>query len=447
VTSEVRILFLFLLVISSALIFIRTRGVLLGSIEPGQVLLDFFLVPAVIGTAATFFFIIFRVDPMPLVRDGAYRMSFRQLVSYDDAIPQDLRDNLAVANVERVDTDGDNADEWVVYYKFNVRDSTGPLQVVIYDNDRGNPPVIFPYVLRAPGRDYLSEGGASLEMESVTTDQNGQDGKDLQEILVHGDRELAIFRFQQNSEAWDFPRDAPPRYQPIGFFRGSGGVQFDAETKNVTVIDRGKYSRSQLIVRSIYRLNETTNTYWGQQYGPSDLDRTLAAPIFSTVDFLGGPPQDIYSAAFPEIIVMAFYASTCVADNYTLCNGEALNWDTERFLTADARLEFQNDNPGYFGLTGFEDTRDLTITDIFYYPSLETDSDLDTAGGGRDIVTGEQPQQNLVEINFAVNNIPAPESYYFEMASLDGQWKIVRRASVQNLPPLGAPASINTSAQ
>ncbi len=446
-TSEVRILFLILLMVSGALFLIRTRGTLLTTIEPGQILLDFLFVPALIGTVATFFFIIFRIDPMPMVRNTAYHLSFQQLVSYADAIPQNLQDNLAVANVQRVDTDGDNFNEWVVYYKFNVRDSDGPLQVVIYDNDRGNPPVIFPYILRAPGRDYLSEGEAELDVVQVTVDQNGPNTEDLPEILVHGERELSIFHFQQNSEEWDFPRDAPPRYQPLGFFRGSGGVYFDEKTKNVTVIDRGQYSRSQLVVRSVYQLNEATNTYWSQQYGPSDLDRTLAAPAFSTVDFLGGAPQDIYNAAFPEIIVMAFYASTCVVDNYSLCSGEALTWNTEKFLTDEAQLELQNSNPGYFGLTGFNDTRDLSITDIFYYPSLETDADLQTSGGGRDIVTGEQPQQNLVEVNFTVNNIPAPEPYYFEMASLDGQWKIVRRANVQNLPSLGAPASINTSSQ
>ena len=68
-------------------------------------------------------------------------------------------------------------------------------------------------------RDYLGEGGVAIELENVTSDENGPQGEDLAELLTKGINELGIFRFRQNSEFWDFPRDAPPRYQSIGFFR------------------------------------------------------------------------------------------------------------------------------------------------------------------------------------------------------------------------------------
>ena len=224
---------------------------------------------------------------MPMIRNLAYRMSFNQLVSFEHAIPTNLEDNLAVSNIMRIDTDGDNYSEWVVFYQFDLRGSSSPVKAMIYDNDRGNPPIIFPYALTPPNRDYLSEGKVSFELKNVTSDRNGPGEADLNEILVEGSKELGIFRFRQNSETWDFPRDAPPRYQPIGFFRGSGGVSFDETTKDVTVKDRGGFERSQLVNRSVYALNQTTNSYWDQYYDPKQLDRKLAAPVVSTIDFPG----------------------------------------------------------------------------------------------------------------------------------------------------------------
>jgi hypothetical protein len=319
------------------------------------------------------------------------------------------------------------------------------VQVVIYDNDRGNPPVIFPYALRVPGSDYLSEGRTRLDLADVTTaDANGPAGQNLPELMVHGDRELGIFRYRQNSEEWDFPRDAPARYEPIGFFRGSGGVTFDDTSKDVTVTNRDGYGRSQLVVRSVYRLNPATNTYWDQFYSPTEMDRKLTAPAFSTVDFLSGPPEDIFSATYPEIVVLAFYASTCPAGNDSLCTSAAVNWSSRNFLADEALAEFDNNNPAYFGLTAFKNTSRLAVTNVFYYPNLETDPDLSVSGGGRDVVTGEQAQLNIVEISFVADN-SAVQTARFKMQLVDGRWKMVRRVPLEELPPLSAPTRINTS--
>lgn len=442
--AELRIAFLVFLFLTGFLLLIRTKGEILGGLNIFQVLMDFFIVLTISGTVLTFAFLLFRIDPLPLIRNLAYRLSFQHLVSFESAIPENLDNSLAASAIMRQDTDGDNFDEWVVFYKFDLKAKSSPVKAVIYDNDRGNPPVIFPYNLRVPGRDYLAEDGGlsgqpTFELVEVTQDQNGPNLTDLPEILIESTRELAIFRYRNNSEIWDFPRDAPPRYEAIGFFRGSGGVEFDEQSKRVTVFDRDGFERSQLVVRSLYGINET-NTYWdAESYWDNlhggrqrDLEAELAAPVISTIDFFPAPPNEITKTAFPEKIVLAFYASTCSSQNATLCRNADQEWTPQSFLApnSEAMAEFRNGNPGYFGLPGgFGSTSQVSVSRLCYYPRLETDPDLRETGQGRDVVTGEEPRFNLVDIEFVINSLPA-ESARYEMTQVDGQWRMVRRVPI-----------------
>ncbi|MBN1220925.1 MAG: hypothetical protein JXM69_18530 [Anaerolineae bacterium] len=441
-SPDLRILFLFFLAIS-AFLFILRRGSFLNLADLLQILVDFLLVLAIGGTALTFYFLLTRQDPMPLLRNTAYQMSFQQFVSFEHAVPKNLEDSLAVKDIMRLDTDGDGYKEWIVSYQFDLKNDASPVKVMVYDNDRGNPPVIFPYALLPPNRDYLGESDVAIELEQVTNDENGPNGEDLDEILSKGAQELGIFRFRENSEIWDFPRDAPPRYQPIGFFRGSGGAYFDSNSKQVTVLDRNGFERSQLVNRSVYGVMPSTNTYWDKHYGPTELDRKLAAPIVSTVDFSGESPGNILDTTFPEKIVLAFYASTCGGSGEALCRNYEARWKTELFLDpiGDAYQEFNNDNPTYFGLPSFNRTPDISVSYLRYYPQLETDIDLLVAGGGRDVVTGEEAQTNVVDIIFVIKGNAGEERARYAMRWVEGQWKISRRLPL-DMPELGAPTEI-----
>ncbi|MEW5959395.1 MAG: hypothetical protein AB1801_16860 [Chloroflexota bacterium] len=455
---ELRIVFLVFLFLTMFLLLVRTKGMVLGGLNFVHVFLDFLLVPVMLGTVFTFALLLFRLDPMPYIRQAAYQLSFQQLVSFEHAIPSGLQESLAVADVLRQDTDGDNFNEWVVFYKFDIKAKNSPIKAVIYDNDRGNPPVVFPYALRVPGRDYLAEDGAekpTFTRKQVTSDQNGPDDSDLPEILIQSKNELSIFRYKNNSEPWDFPRDVPPRYEAIGFFRGSGGVEFDEDTRQVTVIDRDGFERSQLAVRAIYALNETNTfwdaeSYWDNLHGDvqRDLEAKLAAPVFATIDFFPEPPDDIERTAFPEKIVLAFYTSTCSAENTSLCRNAGAEWRAADFLAphSEALAEYENGNSTYFGLPGgsFTGTSQLAVGKLCYYPTLETDPDLADTGPGRDVVTGEQARYNLVDLEFMVNSLP-PDVARYEMALVDGQWKIVRRVQL-NTSAVCADSPIRLSA-
>jgi hypothetical protein len=391
--------------------------------------LDFLLLPSIVLTALVFGFLLTRTDPMPLIREMAYQLSLRQNLLFADAIPERLADNMEVISVLREDTDGDGFQEWVVFYRYDLQEGNGPIQVAIYDVDRGNPPVIFPYPLRAPDRDYLSEVPdsrlISFDMVDVTLDQNGPDNEDLLELMVVNGDTLSLFRFNENSAPWDFPRDSPPRYQPIGYFQGSGGVELDLDTKNVTVIDRNGYDRSQLVLRSIYALQG--DSYWAPvaELGTDpEVSPVLAAPIVSTVDFFESAPIDILDTTYPEKIVLAFYAANCGGIDNSLCRNDEADWDARAFLTGDALNEYDNGQSGYFGLPNFGGNQDISVSIIRYYPQIEAES-------SDPLVTGPQPQNNVVDLTFTENRNP-PKTLSFVMELVEGQWKIARRTVLRD---------------
>ena len=448
------IVFLVFLFLTGFLLLVRTQGNVLGGVNLGHVFLDFLLIPALLGVVASFMLLVFRIDPIPLIRAASYRLSLEQNVSYADAIPPNLADNLEVSNVERIDTDSDGFSEWVVSYKFDVRGVWDPIQVVVYDNDRGNPPILFPYRLRPPSRDYLGEGGVSLELTQIIPGENASEDEDAspKEILVRGGQELTIFRYEQNSKEWEPPTDDPLRYQPIGFFRGSGGVGFDGETKNVTVHERDGFERSQLVMRRVYEFKPATNSYF-----ESTTSTKLAPPIVETIDFFPGPPDDILDTEFPEKIVLAFYASTCGSQDNTLCRNKrgipedyllGYSPDAERNDVCsrsrsevpadekyDACREFQRENPGYFGLSSFNNMQKIWVKSLSYFPQLEETS-------SRSVYTGAQPQGNCVVIDLVGPDFlgEAEDARAFQMSFSDGRWKIARRIELgQCLTEAGRP--------
>lgn len=449
---DLRIVFLFLLFLTLILFALRQQQPAITFNDLRLIVLDFLFLPVALGTVLIFAFLITRTDPFPYLRQLAYELSLRQNVNFQEAIPERLENYLSVHNVQKIDTDGDGFDEWVVAYKYELQSNHSPIQVIVYDNDRGDPPVLFPYQLRVPNRTYLAEEPAALSitLEQVTENRIGPDNMDLPEILVADRNRLSIFRFDENSAEWDFPRDAPPRYQAIGFFQGNVGqaidvraVTLDDLTKNVTVRDRNGFERSQLMVRSVYGFNPATNSYW-HSLAPLGSDQplnpVLAAPIVSTIDFFSGPPADILNTTYPEKIVLAFYTAQCGEVDDTLCLNN-VEWDPTDFLAMDALQEYNNNNADYFGLPFLGEVPNISVNVLRYYPQLETDADLLVTGQGRDVVTGEEPRFNLVDIGLVVGG--SVRALRYEMGVVDGLWKIVRRVGELDPVALQAPVEIN----
>lgn len=414
---DLRIVFLVLLVASVALIYFRSGTRFDLAILP-MAILDTLLVPALLGTLVVFFLLMLKVEPEPLYLQAISWLSRHTTVSFIEAIPAELHNSMEVASVKRQNTDDDEFQEWLVFYRSELQPGVNPIQPVIYDNDRGNPPIIYPYPLVIPGHNML--GGASLGLAEVTQDKNGLNGADLQELLVTNGAQLAIFRFDQNSKPWDMPLNNPPRYRPLGYFEGTGGVSFSGGSKNVEVIDHNRFDRSQLGWRSVYALNSARgiqpsatepDSYW-QPQALGDEELRLAEPIMSTVDFLTSPPPDIFNTEFPEKIVLAFYASTCSQTDNTLCRSKDEDWSSVDFLAqdGDAVRNFRSSGGGnsYFGLDSLNATQNLQVKNVQYFPNLES------------------PAGSCVAIEFQLNN-SAREPLAYKVGQVAGQWKIEAR--------------------
>jgi hypothetical protein len=470
---DLKILFLVLLIIS-AFIFGLRRGPVLRLGDVWVIFLDFLLVPLVLSTVLIFALIITDTDPMNLILRVSQVISGRFNVSFLEAIPPRLENALSVKSVTRQDTDGDGFNEWVVFYQFDVQSGKSPILGAIYDNDRGNPPVIFPYQLRAPDRDYLSEGEApSLNFSQI-------DSQGPEEVLTRSSNEITIFKFKEanKSPEWQPPKDNPAVYETIGFFRGSGGVSFDEATKQVTVISRDAFERSQLVWRAIYAFDTKLGSYFQPtqtatpQESPVPASPILLPPIMETVDFFQSPPNDIFQTSFPEKIVLAFYAATCGGQDETLCRNAGVEWQAIDFLApvescnqANARdtayCEFQSGNAGYFGLNSLRNERNIRVRTLRYYPGVEEVTSL-AVNQDPLAYAGAVPRANCVEISLGNPRRGLPDTYFYQMKLHNGQWKIDKRSasfeqcagasrlslddaatfappSDQALPPLGPP--------
>jgi hypothetical protein len=437
--DPLKISFLVLLGLTAVLFGIRF-GIPFTLRDIGIMLLDVILVPVALATAAVFMMIIFQINPEALLLQLITAVSNRT-VSFVTAVPANLAETLEAKIVQRHDTDADGFEEWVVFYEFDVKSSANPVQLTIYDSDRGVPPVIFPYNLITPEGNYLGEDATTIEFSLVDIIDNPSDsGTQYKEIMVRGNPgRLSLFAY---NPAYDveiplsqLPANTPIRYQSIGFFRGSGGVKLDATSskKAVTVQVPYQEARSQLSWRSIYELNPDTNytSYYQSNCDQSLIEScALESPVLETVDFYGGIPNDILSSRYPENIVLGFYAATCGRADSSLCKN----------ATNESKLNFKNflhpegdavaNQASYFGLRSLNNSSDIRVTAL--KPVFQ--GNLGTTNTGIDD-DPDAPQVQVVSISLTENGLPTiPETLQFELRRDDGQWKIFR--TVDSVPAL-----------
>ena len=219
----------------------------------------------------------------------------------------------------------------------------------------------------------------------------------------------------ENTLEWQPPTDDPRRYRAIGFFRGDGGVYFDAASKVVTVLSHAGLERSQLAVQTLYRLDETRQTYMSA----TDSEK-LAAPASSEVIFAFGMPGDILATPYPEKIVLAFYE---------MIDKETPQIAPDKFLVDEALVKYNNKELGYFGLQNASVAKDVDrgsvqVTELRYVPEVEEFNTAQT-------ILGDQPQKIVVSVAFdarvrgAYTRTSAPIQWVLRV--VDGMWKISYR--------------------
>jgi hypothetical protein len=362
---------------------------------------------------------IFRIDIRPYLLDLGVWLTGNRVVNFVTIFPPQDR----VEQIKYIDTDADGEEEWVVFYQFDLTDGRSPYAGTVYDYDRGDPPVVFPYQLLPPDRNYLSEGVVRLELADIV--QVGEPQPEP-ELLVYGeipsveeaggttDTDLNIFRQIPNSFAWELPRDEPRRYQVIGAFRGDGGVSIDSSTKDVTVINREDYDRSEISVQTVYALDENRGTYMSAA-NPQD----LGAPISSEVVFTYGMPPDVLETPFPEKLVLGFYDMLPEKDPVV---------PSRDFLTGEALIEYDNNNLEYFGFGGvtgtWSDVKSVTVNWLGYAPDTEQINPTVT-------YLGTEPGLQTASVAFvarvANTNTGTPDPIFWVTKVVNGKWKIDRR--------------------
>jgi hypothetical protein len=205
--------------------------------------------------------------------------------------------------VQLLDADGDGKDEWIVFYKFDLPEGAterkfSPIGAAVYNDDHGDPPVVFPYELHPPDRIYLGEQNCVAEMRDLILTNQGQ------ELLVNCFAEeglvvdLSVFHWddRDKDDLSKNPDEEQQRYECLGFFHGSGGITL-AESK-VTVKERTE-ERSQLSRKSVYNVRE------GSYFQPGGRD--LWSPVETGIEFAFGVPEDVAQSPYPEKVVLAFY--------------------------------------------------------------------------------------------------------------------------------------------
>ena len=340
----------------------------------------------------------------------------RPAIDFSQFMPDDQN----VRMIRQEDTDGDGKKEWVVLYQFDLGDGTRyPFAGAVYDYDRGDPPVVFPYRLLPPERNYLSEENINLEFRDIIS--TGEETQPAPEIFIYGNSgglttNLTIFRHVPNSLPWEYPRDEPRRYQPIGYFRGDGGVHYNDDSKKVTVMSR-VYDRSQLAVQAVYALDTKRDTYMSPA-NPSE----LSAPVSSRVTFAFGMPGDILDSPYPEKIVLGFY------ENLMSTTQEI---SPAQFLTGEAMIVY-NQIPqdrskwSYFGIDGVtakDRIADLKVTELKYSPEVESYDPSIT-------ILGEDPQYMIVSVEFDVfvngRFFRTEQPVVWITKLVNGKWRIER---------------------
>jgi len=400
--SVIGIVALGLAVILALIVLIAFPGVqaVLGRMASGTVI---FLLG--IGLVVLLLLAITRFDPTPMLRQLAVAQAQNKVVDFFPVFP----DRYKVQDVENVDTDGDGQKEWVVLYHFDLTDGRSPYAGAIYDYDRGDPPVIFPYRLVPPDRDYLSDSAVSLKLDDLT--KLGET-KPVPEVFISSATDLDIFRHVPNSLPWEAPRDEPRRYQVIGSFRGDGGVRYDESSKTVTVLNRKDYDRSQIAVQTTYRLDEGRGTFM------SAADpKQLGAPASSQVVFAFGMPSDILDTPYPEKLVLGFYQALAQKQSSTI--------KPEDFLTGQALIEYSRGNLLYFGFPDVSgDVTQVKVTQLSYSPQTE-------AFDASVSVLGQQPRLLTVKIKFAARKGAAAaetqQPIQWVTTLVNGKWKIDHR--------------------
>lgn len=257
-------------------------------------------------------------------------------------------------HVQRLDQSPEETRQWLVLYKYDLTDQFSPIAGVVYRADRGGinqPPVLFPYPLRPPDRDYLGTDNVEVAPLDVLTAKAGAElvvvNKDSDGFVT----EAAIFYWHDPlpEESWR-PHSLEDRYyQCMGFFRVDGSIEIEKD--KVTVKEWAR-DRSQLALVRQYSPDESGSYLTA--------GATLKAADSSYIDFAFGQTLTVLDSPYPEKIVLAFYGAL----------GDPAA-DLTAYLSDNGKKLLDTGLLGYGCEWGPSQIADALVQEITYYPGVE----------------------------------------------------------------------------
>ena len=256
-------------------------------------------------------------------------------------------------SISRLDTNADNKKDWVILYTYDQKEEAAftPVGGVIYHADRGEPPIIYPYPLVAPGWTYLGEGKSSIAVKEVLSDLPGPEvvfqSVNAQSITTH----VVLFDWQDHASDPVLPPVASETigqwYHCVGQFNGDAGVEL--KSNQVVVWERTE-ERSQLSKRKTYL----------PQNGNYMQDKELIPPQEICLDFAYGLPKEVEKSPYPEKVLMAFYSNFTSEKAY-------------QFLTAQAKQQMRNQEGNWKNIAPWPRTPAIKvcIKELIYQPETE----------------------------------------------------------------------------
>ena len=201
--------------------------------------------------------------------------------------------NWSVTSQILVDVTGTGEMQCAVLYGVDVSPSnqhTPPVAGVVYGKGKDEPPNIYAYPLNLPEGFYLGEHQVTVSVAKVLSGTKYLEliiqDKIPEDIVV----EASIFSWEPREKAEE------SRFQLRGWFRAEDGVF--VETDKVTIRERLKDTRSQLVYRRVYKSSEDKSYF-------KKGSQNLVGPETEVVPLV--MPDDPTTARFPEKVVLEFY--------------------------------------------------------------------------------------------------------------------------------------------
>lgn len=288
----------------------------------------------------------------------------RQLTAQTEIDLKDiLPPSLEAIEVQRLDPTAGIQRQWLVLYKYDITERFSPIAGVIYRDDRGGsnqPPIIFPYPLRPPDRDYLGSEEVSVRVADVLTAQPNP------ELVVENKNpngfvtEVTIFRWHDPfpDEKWRAHDLKERYYECMGFFRTSGQVMV---SPNRVEVQELVGDRSQLARVYEYRPDEK-----GSYLLPDGV--TLKPAEDSWVDFAFGQAGNVLASPYPEKIVLAFYKAL---------GGPIEN--LKSYLSEDGKRLLSASLPGYGCAWSPGQVKKAVVHELTYFPGVEAQAEEEEA--------------------------------------------------------------------